>query len=484
MTHIVSWNVCGWCEPTKIHATLEWSKQHKVTILLLQELHWEEKEDFRTSIIRKKGWHITYAGNSSNSGGVAIVALNPITKVRKDPSNTWIQGEVEELLLTSMYAPSDRIQRTYWIQEVIPLTKSSLIGGDLNTRTQTCDSTSNKEVTIDGIELAEQLRQNCLRDLFQEVGEGPRYTFYHRNQSTATRIDYFLCPEAWINRATKLTVGAAPLSDHMPLLLELAQEGISLGKDKWMLNREILTEEWTEQLDILIANRNITTWEEWHDLKKWIKQMARYEERRRKREHTQTRQEMQAALRWAMNNNNLTVIHDIQKDWKLIEEQQMKARLKHWTTKWQVEGEKMSKMLAQQVQQAHTKQGIKCLKEGSDLYHGMEAIQYATDWYRHLFKRKAEWNIKEAHNTFRTKWYPKKFKWNWNEQDIIDTALQLVGRLKKQKAAGIDGIPAELYQRCPALTCTLIKLWIANPMGWKPQEGVITLLFKKGTNKK
>lgn len=221
--------------------------------------------------------------------------------------------------------------------------------------------------------------------------------------------------------------------------------------------------------------------EDWIQLKKEIMSKAKMEEVRLKHasqlEDDLMQQKLNQLKELGLDKKLNLLVHEM----KEKKRKECQARLQHWTAKWKLEGERVSKTLMKRVKIAKSRLILKSIwnQKKEELKNG-EARQFISNWYRDLYGQGCLQS--EAIKKLEKIWAKRiqKFKVSiQTDQNLLERMMKVTSRMRKQKAAGEDGIPAELYQRCPALLESLWRVWVLDCDRWSSRVGIITLIHKK-----
>ena len=248
------------------------------------------------------------------------------------------------------------------------------------------------------------------------------------------------------------------------------------------MDRSCLTPEWCEMIQEMVAKWSITSINDWWALKEAIKEEAKVATKWIHYEKKAQQLHLERKLKRAIQYGTDQEVKEVQAEWKEFERKRSKEILQHWLHKWRMEGDQLGKVLTHRVQSARNKQVIHHLKdEMGHTYQGTVLVEWIGDWYKKLFAKQKHFDYQQVCLQVNRKWGGDQHSWKvLHDSTPVERMHAIVKRARKEKAAGEDGLPAELYQRVPALVDKLWEAWSMDPEQWESGVGLITLLFKKG----
>lgn len=255
-TEICTFNVKGLASTNKRDRVLCWLNQQKISIALLQEIHYNSNTDDTENWSAKWNGKSYLSGNSTNSLGVGIF-INTSCNCKILEYQEVIVGrmqriklEIEEKVINifNVYAPNNDDINFFNILET-NLDKFSdeilLVGGDFNTvinhsldklngKSDTNKRTSKKvNELIDTFDLCDVFRLlNPERKLF---------TWHsHNNPPIFCRLDYFLFSTCALNSVTDFQIKTGYKSDHSIVIMHLKFIQCKKGPGYFKLNNSLL----------------------------------------------------------------------------------------------------------------------------------------------------------------------------------------------------------------------------------------------------
>ena len=242
------------------------------------------------------------------------------------------------------------------------------------------------------------------------------------------------------------------------------------------MNRKILTEEWCFELSNWIKLQEVNNWEEWKKLKHEIREKSKQEEKQWKQKEKQEESSLQKAWIDAMETSDPILKKETSQTWKNWKQAKIQETWAHWLCKWKLEGERTSKQLGRMIKGYRERKHMKRLKYKGLEIIGSGVVDICEKFYSDLFiANKQSSRLRETWIKRIRKWSVKLKPRTWKYK--FETVFK---RMKKQKSPGEDGLPVELYVKCPELVEILQKLWIQTSKNWSNSQAVIFLLFKKG----
>lgn len=481
---LITWNINGTKDFEKVRDMLVSFRKLGVKVLLLQEVHRLDDDKQLMRWCREAGWKVLIRGLYTNSGGLAVLSADEdIDLISCDPERRWMLVQIGQRKFLNIYAPSENVQsRCNWFDKIKNEDwAGSICGGDWNTKLSVADAERGKKVRDDGVRLQVLMKKFFWLDAFSIVGEGSRWTFTHRSGGSKHRIDYWFVPTSLADSMISAKTLAVAWSDHWPLLLEFNNDDAKKGHDIWRLNRRILSNDWCSFLDQFIQEKNVKSVDEWNFLKLQIKQFAIAEEKRLVEEEEHEMKSLEEELQYLKEFGSVMETKAKMKEIREKKKFLSSNRLKHWTSKWKIEGERVGKVLMRRVKAARSRSVIKSIwNEKKEELVDQQARDFIASWYANLYgqkKKNTEQNQKmEEIWKRRIRKFKVKVQHSCSQFEILE---RIVRKLKREKSPGEDGLPGELYQRCPSLVESLWRVWSSDKDKWLSGTGVISLLHKK-----
>ncbi|WAQ99030.1 LOW QUALITY PROTEIN: YTX2-like protein, partial [Mya arenaria] len=268
MFKVVSINVNGLRNNLKRVAVFNWIKDNDYEFALLQETHCST--DFEAKI-----WSSQWNGNAfwnngdSNSKGVAILVsyvcvekISHMIKGRFQTININVDAD-KTFTISNVYASNNTVDKKIFFTEINRALKATqnekhIIGGDFNcTQNVTLDR---KTVSIDIKEdesllsMNQIIFDNELEDIWRRRHPKTKMYTFNRNKSYS-RIDYILTSKS-IGNEVDSTIKHFPLSDHDAISIKLVMETETRGPGLWKMNTSILENpEYVKRFELF--------WKEW-----------------------------------------------------------------------------------------------------------------------------------------------------------------------------------------------------------------------------
>jgi len=236
---IITLNINGIENQTRLHMLEEFIKLHDIDIALLQEVTDEEK-------LTCRGYHVIANVGTTGIGTAIIHKLHiQFQRIERIPSGRGIAAYLGDACIINIYAPSGTAKRTEReeffntdILGLLPLSPIQLIvAGDFN-----C-VLNNKNCT--GQRTSSQALQRLTNGLKLKDPWDPNinpYGFTHYTATGATRIDRMYLSEDLIRHKQGTETIAAAFTDHLAVLLriQLATPKNLRGKGRWIMNTSFM----------------------------------------------------------------------------------------------------------------------------------------------------------------------------------------------------------------------------------------------------
>lgn len=228
----ISWNVNGLRAHIKRYKVLNYLKQKKADVMMLQETHLTERETFRI----KDRWigHTVHNTYNQKQRGVSILFSKhlkvQIQKEYKDEEGRIIIILVDilnqKLILSNIYAPNEDDPSFFYKVKTVLLDFGEfpvVWGGDFNQVLDGClDKSGNYNPrTPKTQEAIKSVGEDLgVRDIWRLLNPTTRdYTFFSNRHSIFTRIYYFLLSHPLISCVTNCSIGTIGITDHAPVEL-------------------------------------------------------------------------------------------------------------------------------------------------------------------------------------------------------------------------------------------------------------------------
>lgn len=250
----LTWNTNGINNLSKRRKILNFLKNHKIDIALLQETHLNEAEHIR--LTRQWQGQTFYSSFTSKSRGVAtLIGKNvplQIDDVVKDKQGRYLilKGILagEPITLVNIYGPNyDSPQFFQSLFLTLTCHASELIiGGDLNLVLDPAkdrSSSSPKILSQAAKTLKKEMTDFKLIDAWREKHKTEsEYSFYSHSHKSYSRIDIFLTHVDRFHLISSCEYLAMTYSDHAPLMLQMAQKNFTGSSRLWRFPTHLLND--------------------------------------------------------------------------------------------------------------------------------------------------------------------------------------------------------------------------------------------------
>ena len=253
---IISLNCRGLANDFKRRDTLNFLREKKPDIILLQDIHIGENNANR--IILEWGFEGFISPGSSRSRGVAILFNNTfsykINQVKKCPDGNYVLAKVSFLNRTvavgSIYGPNEDNPEFY--KELFKEVQSMecdeiLLGGDWNlVMDPSLDYVSYSKINNKKARqtLLDEIQNFELVDIWRtQHCDARNYTWSTDKKRKRARLDYFLTSEGIANITTESNISLGYRSDHSMIDMKLSKDSAKRGRGYWKFNVALLREE-------------------------------------------------------------------------------------------------------------------------------------------------------------------------------------------------------------------------------------------------
>ena len=252
---ILTLNCNGIADKLKKRDIFDRIRNTNCNIYFLQETHL--KEDDEDLIRASWGYDVVVAGNSSNSGGTAVLFKNnfefQITRTLKDPHGQFILISIQcmnkKFLLINIYGPSAG-DNDIFFQNISDLLddvddENIIIGGDFNCvlnlilDRKNCTSVNNRPKTREKI--FDLMTKYSLSDVFREIyPDKLAFSWKRFNTNKQARLDYFLISDTLVSEVKDVKIDSKYKSDHAPVILSINVDTFKRDKSFWKFNNSLL----------------------------------------------------------------------------------------------------------------------------------------------------------------------------------------------------------------------------------------------------
>lgn len=223
-------------------------------IVYLQETHLKVEDHIRL----RKNWigQIYHSKFQAKARGTAILIHKSIpficSNVLADPNGRFVvvTGKIYNtpLILANIYGPNwddHHFFRTFFSKLTDIATHSLILGGDWNCWiSPTLDRSSTKTLSLSkSAQLIKSIMEEFnLSDPWRFLHpNGKQYSFFSSVHRTFSRIDYFLIHNNLLPSVKSVTYNPIVISDHAPISLTIAMQGLNSSRPPWRLNTRLLS---------------------------------------------------------------------------------------------------------------------------------------------------------------------------------------------------------------------------------------------------
>ena len=253
-TQIITLNIRGLGNTQKRKTCFEWLKQNNFNIILLQEVHCDNK----TKLKWKDEWDgpCIFSGNSSQKEGVAIL-INPRTNIQIEKELELKVGRLigieitlneKPITILNIYGPNKDDISLFKLLESTLLEndeKTYIIGGDFNT---VLNSELDKKNGNPNHHhkcrdtLLEIMKVSNLVDAWRIQHENKKQYTWHSTKSPVVhcRLDFFLISENMVNTLKTSSIKPSDKTDHTMASITIDNLKPEKGPGYFKLNNSIL----------------------------------------------------------------------------------------------------------------------------------------------------------------------------------------------------------------------------------------------------
>lgn len=514
---IISWNINGTQNPTKLKKCLLYLKSRQADVVLLQETHMKSSEAMKL----RRGWvgHVFHSSFDSKKRGVAILVHKKLKfvllKEHKDEEGRVVCIESiidgKKINLCNIYAPNeDDPDFFHKINSLLGTLQDgcTILGGDFNqTLDPVLDRSKYSHASSKGRVALGHLQEDIgLVDIWRLMNPGKReYTFYSHNHKSHSRIDYYLISKDLIESVIDAAIGVIALADHAPVELCVSISVEKIRSNRWRLNTSLLqntvfkqtiAEDLTNffQINIGSTPKIGTVWEA---SKAYIrgKIIAEASKRKKQDRETITRLENQIKHKERELSENfsedlLKQVCELKYSLNLIYSKKAEYAMFRLKASFYESGEKAGKLLARQLKKQENAGAIAGIKtsKGKLVTTPKDINQVFMEFYKKLYTSDTVF----SHDQLKT-WFSKiQFPSLLPEQvQHLDAPIReeeirkAICSMQSGKAPGLDGFPVEYYKLyidilVPVLTKVYSESLSVGQLPDTLNESVISIILKKG----
>lgn len=518
--YILSLNVNGLREQSKIENIFAYIKENYVNIALLQETFWDDL--LMPQISKKWKGQILYSndGNERRRGVAILVNENFIGNVNiieQDTNGRYLHVHVEhdntEFELINIYAPNSTKEKgTFfnYVNNKIPKDKAIILAGDFNTIFLPMDIAKNMVYNEDKSRtcLENICKCNNLVDLWRHRNPD-KLEFTRRqivnNTIKQSRIDYYFISRSLLCSVNNVFIKHLTLSDHEPMFLQMNLANIERGQGVWIFNNMLLKDnDFCNELTKLIEQEKqnqfkkteISIW--WDNLKFKIKKLAlQYAKKRNKNvndeitlltksiEREYTKLSKQA-------NQDITHLEVLENQLSVIQKEKCQGAVLRSKADWALEGERNTSYflkLEKHRQRSNTVYELEdsngcCVKDTTSILNTV--YKFYSDLYKYeQIDANSMHDILSYVNVYLDE----------PASDLCDTKISLdeltktVKGMSNNKSPGIDGLTVEFYKYFwnvigPILNELFCEIHTKEVLTNSMRKGILTPVYKETGDKK
>lgn len=495
-----TWNVRSLHKPGKLPCVIQEMEKLNVDLLGVSETYWPNAGEFMTSIpTSDQNYKVIYSGGEKHRRGVGFIINKRIThsvmyyETKSERlAGLKLQTRQCNILVVQVYAPNEDAhdndkdsfyeELISWIKENKKSRDQLIIMGDFNAKVG-----AKKDGQIIGPyglgsrnENGERLVDFCkqqkliVTNTWFEQKANARHTWISPDKITKNQVDYILLSERYRNSAknAKVRPGADCGSDHNPVILKLKTTMKKLKSKHNVIhwNREKLKEdtvkrEFREQLEtkIVDSNKEVSSEILWKNLKKGIIEVA---SQICGRSNTVMKQPWitvdilnQMTERGKLkNSNNQSPTRQLYKQMcRKIQKSCREAKEKYYKDKC----EEIEELNAKHSQKLHTK--IKELQQKKPRVKlGLKNKDGTVLQHEEDIKKRWHEYVKQLYTDEREEYVVKNKEVDLEINIMEEEVEETIRKLPKNKATGVDEIPAEFLQSCGPQCIKVITSIINN----------------------
>lgn len=538
---LTTFNVRGSRDPLKRCRIRDFCRQHKCSIVNLQETHCKEGEEAKIwanewlkeepCVWRNdKSEYIDSNYTSRSRGSMCLMDNNKASildsKSLFEGRATFALTKIEEfdfdkIIIVNVYAPNGKKDRAdFFIKllqeikdwQILHQCRDLILTGDFNCVTDSRDkNVDNFQVDKDeSARVLLNLRSELdLTDIWRKLNPDKRqYTWRqidttNNRRNIATRLDRWYVSSGLIGNVEKCYIVPCTISDHLPVMLKLRSlKNIKRGPGLWKFNNSLLECQyfcqeintfWRGWQLLKPAGDEILTW--WDEGKDKIKEIAIRISRNKARIKNQLLRkltdEFQEKIKLhdrAPNIENAEALKEAKRKVETLDKEKTKGSRIRARVQWQEKGEKSDRyFLRLENYRGKLKTITRIRKEDGQITENIEEIlETQRRFYKSLY---TESNTDE--NMQRSFLDEIDTQLDNTERDscegLIDPieAKRAMKGLSNNKSPGSDGLSKEFYEHFwDLLSRDLIEVfnisYVANRLTETQRTAVITLLYKHG----
>ena len=235
---------------------LEFLRRYEIDVAFLQEVGVEH--------LNLGSGYVVYNNYNFNGTGTAIVVRDTVdfSDVQYHPNGRIISGHIGPLYVINVYAPSGTSKRTerndFYAHDVppylLPNMDHILLGGDFNCVLRPSDQKPgyNYSPTLERLITGLTLRDTCL------LTDNSRCDFTYVRADSASRLDRFYVSQNLVSSVRKTDFSPVAFSDHHAYIVHLTVPNVKVetGRGYWHFNTSLLS-------DTLYCEQLAIKWDYW-----------------------------------------------------------------------------------------------------------------------------------------------------------------------------------------------------------------------------
>ncbi len=514
----ITLNIRGIRDASKRASVIEWAKQQKIDILMLQETH--VTQDIEQVVNRDWSGKCFHSFGERNARGVSIFVKQndnvKITETYKDTEGRKLAIKIEiddrEFLLTCIFAPTHdkskeqcsffRSVRNWLMGKISPATPL-IIGGDLNvTFNADVDRTGVSRINQKAVKAAEQMCKSLqVVDLWRAKNPSCKQ-FTYRTKTMSSRIDYMLVSKHLADHAN-CDIRPAVKADHNAVYVKLCMPNSTRGRGYWKMNTQLLVDpmykamisdvmEETKQETIGICYRKT-----WDLCKKRIKEASiEYSTNlaRLKRFDFEVLQkevnDLDRVLAEDKSPENLAKLNAAKERLDMFCTERARGAQIRSRVQWYEDGERNTKYFLNMERKRVSDNNVSklTLPNGTQVSNPTEILQEEVRFYRHLYSSR---KVSDEHirtyldsievGTVLSVEEQQELEGKLTEEECRD-ALK---KMKSNKSPGLDGLPTDFYKAFwdiigDTVLNALNESYDKGELSVTQKTAVLTLIHKKG----
>ena len=524
---ICSFNASGLRVKQKFLTILNYMKNRKMDVILLQETHLVDDDINYIKKVWKGEFHLS--GDTRNSKGVLTLFAKHIPKAsielvnmtdRVIVSRLWSTDYPErQFIIINVYAPNDDPERQIFLTHLLGHLKDIkmkypdlffICAGDFNAvHDNNLDIISGKKHPQGLVDTFKKLiDENLLIDSWRDRhGTEKMYTW--KRGKISRRLDYILIDEGLNAFMRDTDIESIGFSDHLLVSTHLQLNGFKFGNSYYKMNVSVLKDMKYVNLmrkkipEFLKENENLDPHLKWEMTKIQISEFTQkycraiqFEKGREKNETRKLLNDIEKELAREPNNENLMQKQaHLKEKWEAILIEETRGIQIRSGIKWMEEGEKSSKFfLGLEKSRAMNNTIFELNVAGKKIFGETEILKEIGNYYEKLYMEENETNsnldrFNEYIDDLVIPTISKEDSEACEEEITMEEMGEAILKMNNGSAPGSDGIPVEFYKIFfndikHILFDTFRFSFQNSTLPISQQKGIVSLLHKgKGLDK-